>query len=83
MALMKCVSIDYGVKESVFSCRLQQSLFFVKLQTFTVNDSDRVFDGICFYKFQTFTINGCCKVCDEACFSKVSRHYYEWKCPSL
>ena len=51
MAVMKCVT------ESGLSCRLRQSLFFVKLQTFTVNGSDRVCDGICFYKVQTFIIN--------------------------
>ena len=77
MAVMKCVT------QSVFSCRLRQSIFFVKLQTFTVNGSGTVCDGICFYKVQTFTINGSHKVCDGVCFSKVSSHYYEWQCPSL
>ena len=65
---MKCVT------ESLFSCRLRQSLFFVKLQTYTVNSSDRVCDGICSYKVQTFTINGNDKVCDGVCFSEASGH---------
>ena len=74
---MKCVA------ESFFSCRLRQSLFFVKLQTYTVNSSDRVCGGICSYKVQTFTINGSNKVCDGVCFSEASGHYYKWQCLSL
>ena len=74
MVVIKCVT------ETVFS-RLQQSLFFVKLQTFTVNGSDKVCG--CFYKVQNFTITGSHKPSDGVCFSKVSDHYYEWQCPSL
>ena len=74
---MKCVT------ESFFRCRLRQSLFFVYLQTYTVNSSDRVCGGICSYKVQTFTINGSNKVCDGVCFSEASGHYYEWQCRSL
>ena len=59
---MKCV------REYFFSCRLRQSLFFVNLQTYTINSSDRVCGGVCFYKVQTFTINGSNKACDEVCF---------------
>ena len=71
------------VTESIYSCRLLQSLFFVKLQIYTVNASDRVCSGICSYKVQTFTINGSEKVCDGVCFSEASVSYYEWQCPSL
>ena len=74
---MKCVT------ESFFGCMLQQSLFFVNLQTYTVNSIDRVCGGICSYKVQTFTINGSDKACDGVCFSEASDHYYEWQCPSL
>ena len=71
------------VIECFFSCRLRQSLFFVNLQTYTVNSSDRIYGGICSYKVQTFTINGSDKVCDQVCFNVASGHYYEWQCPSL
>ena len=65
------------VPESVFSCRFRQSLFFVKLQTFTVNGSDRVCGRICFCKVQTFAINGSNNVCNGVCLSEASGHYYE------
>ena len=34
MVVMRCVT------ETVFSCRLQQSLLFLKLQTFTMDGND-------------------------------------------
>ena len=68
-AVMKCVT------ESVFSCRF---LLFVKLQTITVNSSDRVCDRICFYKTQTLKMSAM-----ESVFVEASGHYYEWQCPSL
>ena len=71
------------VPESVFSCRLRQSMLFVKFQTSNVNGSDRVFGGICFCKVQTFAINGSNKVCNGVCLSEASGHYYEWQCTSL
>ena len=62
MAVTNCIT------EAVFSYRLRQSLLFVKLQTFTVNDSDRVCKGICFYKVQTFAISGSYKDWARVCF---------------
>ena len=55
------------VAESVFSCRLRQSLLFVKFQTSNVNGSDRVCGGIYFCKVQTFAINGSNKLCNGVC----------------
>ena len=69
MAVMKCVT------ESVFSCRF---FLFVKLQTITVNGSDRVCDRICFYKTQTLKMSAM-----ESVFVEASGHYYEWRYPSL
>ena len=37
-----------SVTEHVFICRLRQSLFLFKLQTFIVNVSDRAFQGVYF-----------------------------------
>ena len=74
MAVMKCVT------ESVLSCRF---FLFVKLQTFTVNGSDKVCDRICFYKtqalkksamksvlvkLQAITMNGNAQVCGRFCY---------------
>ena len=42
------VSVAVSVAESVFSLRLCQSLFLVKIQTFTINSSDRVCDRVSF-----------------------------------
>ena len=76
MAVMKCVT------ESVFSCRF---FLFVKLQTITVNGSDRVCDRICFYKIQTLklsamesvlvklqaiTMNDNAQVCGRFCYKR-------------
>ena len=63
------------VTEFVFSCRLRQCLFLVKLQTFTVNGSERVCDAVCFYKVLTFSINRSDKIC-------ASGHYYKLQWPS-
>ena len=73
MSMMKCVA------EPAFSCRLRQSLLFVKLQTYTVNGSDRVCDGICSYNVQAFTINGSDKFYDGVCFTYSSAD--SWKPP--
>ena len=77
MAVMKYLP------ESVFSCRLRQSLFFVKLQTFNVNGSDRVCGRISFNKVQIFAINGSNKVSNGVYLSEASGHYYERQCTSL
>ena len=52
-------------------------LFLVKLQVFTINDRERVIDGICFslqavtdlflVKLQVFTINSNKGFCDRGC----------------
>ena len=55
------------VPESVFSCRLRQSLLFVKFQTSNVNSSDRVCGEIYFCKVQTFAINGSNKLSNGVC----------------
>ena len=70
------------VPESVFSCRFRQSLFFVKLQTFTVNGSDRVCGEISFNKVQISATNGSNKVCNGVCLSEASGYYYERQCTS-
>ena len=76
MAVMKCVT------ESVFSCKF---FLFVKLQTITVNGSDRVCDRIYFYKtltlkmsamesvlvkLQVITMNGNAQVCGRFCYKR-------------
>ena len=37
-----------SVIESVFTLKLWQSLLLVKLQVFTINGNDRIFDGVYF-----------------------------------
>ena len=73
------MAVRKGVTEPVFSCRF----LFVKLQTLTVNGSDRVCKGICVYrtqawkmsamesalvKLQAITMNGNARVCGRFCY---------------
>ena len=41
-------SVADSVMEYAFNLRLWQSPFLIKLQAFTINGSDRVWDGVCF-----------------------------------
>ena len=65
-----------SVTDSVFRLKLWRSLFFAKLQAFTMNGNDRVCDKSAFNKasvlsdkLESILINGSDEVCARACFA--------------
>ena len=61
-------SVAYSVTESVFSLRLQQSLFVMKLQAFTINlKPGQICTGVCFWQSFRSLLKRQNRLCDWAC----------------